>query len=93
MTQVTLCLHWTHDVQDVTFGIFGYSPRIFLVENLLSIFFKNNTYSEKNSTNKHMPKVNKRRTRTRCELFSKFPSKKNIRTMSLTFFECLYYYL
>ena len=65
---------------------------LFLVENWLSIFFKNNTYSKKNSLSKDLLKINKRHTRIRCELFSKLASKKNIRTMPLTSFGCLYCY-
>ena len=81
MTYRTLCVHCIDKVQVVIIGC-RYFPHIFLVENWLFIFFKNNTYSEKNSANKDMFKVNKRLARTRCELFSNLSSKKNIRTMS-----------
>ena len=49
-------------------------PRIFLLENWLSTFFKNNIYSEKNPANKYM--LNKRH-RARLELFSKLARKQN----------------
>ena len=61
MTHGTLCVYWSHDVQDVLIG-YRYFPRMvhnFLVVNWFSIFFKNNTYSEKNSINKYMLKVAK----------------------------------
>ena len=90
MTHRTLYDHWIHDIQVVIIG-YRCFPRIFLVENWLSIFFKNNnTHSEKNAANNYMLKVNKRLTRTKCELFSNLANKKNIRTMSLTSFEYLY---
>ena len=44
-------------------------PRIFLAENWLFDFFKNNIYSEKNSANKYIFNVNKRHTRANRELF------------------------
>ena len=81
--------HWSHDVLDVLFGD-RFFLHIFLAENWFSITFKNNTHSKKNSENKYMLKVNKRHTSSRCELFSKLGSTKNIRTMSLTLFGYLY---
>ena len=59
-----------------------FSKHFFLVENWLSIFLKNNTYSEKNWAYKYILKVNERHTRTRYELFPKSASKETIRTMS-----------
>ena len=88
MTNGTLSVHWTQDFRDselatdVFYAFFG--------RNWLSIFFKNNTYFEKNTLNKYMLKINKRHTKTRCELLSKLTSKRNIRTMSLTSFGYLY---
>ena len=43
MTHPTLCVLWTHDVQEVITG-YRYFLRILLVENLISLFFKNNTF-------------------------------------------------
>lgn len=79
-------VHRIHDVPDVIIG-YRCFPRIFVVRNSSSIFFKNNTYPEKNLASKYALKMNKRHTRTRCELLSKLASKKNIKTTS---FGCLY---
>ena len=89
MTHGSFSVHCTRNVLDAIIG-YRYFPGIFLVKNWSSIFFKNNTWSEKNLANKYMLKVNKRHTGTICEVFSKLTSKKNIRTVSLTPFECLY---
>ena len=61
---------WTYDGND---AIIDYRcfPRIFPVKK----FVKNDIYSKKNLANKYMLKVNKKDTRTRCELFSKFTRK------------------
>ena len=61
-------VHRIHDVPDVIIG-YRCFPRIFLVRNSSSIFFKNNTYPEKNLASKYTLKMNKRHTRTRCELW------------------------
>ena len=91
MTHRTLYVHWIHDVPVVIIG-YRCFQRIFLEETWLYIFFKNSTHPEKNSANKYMFKVNKRLTRTRCELFSNLARKKN-RAISLTSFGCLYCWL
>ena len=77
MTHETMYLNRSRDVRNVLIG-YKCFPRIFLVENWFSIIFKNNTYSEKNSVNKYMLKVNKRHTNSRCELLPKLASKNNI---------------
>ena len=81
MTHGALCVQWTHNLQDVIIG-YRCFPSISLVENWLSIFLKNNTYSEKNWSYKYILKVNETDIRTRYELFPKSASKKTIRTMS-----------
>ena len=72
-------------------------PRVFLVENRLFTFFKNNIYSKKNSANKYMFKINKRHTRERRELFLKLPRKQHDVTdvfwMSLLLTFNTFYYL
>ena len=55
MTNGTLCVHWTHDFQDSELATDVFHA--FFGGNWLSIFFKNNTYSEKNSLNKYMLKI------------------------------------
>ena len=56
-------------------------PRIFLVENWLSTFFKNNIYSEKNSTSKYMLKLTKDMLEQGVNYFQSYQEN---RTMSLT---------
>ena len=51
MTHGSLPVHCTRNVLDAIIG-YRYFPRIFLVKNWSSIFFKNNTWSEKNSAKK-----------------------------------------
>ena len=59
MTHRSLRVHWTYGIQEIIIGYRCFS-RIFVVKNWLSIFFKSNTYSDKNTASKYILKVNKR---------------------------------